>query len=123
MPGDAECQTSTYSAPPGPSQARRIYEFLNAARPVLLAFSAVEFLAEAANVWAGRIDVVAAEIPADPWDVAGAGALAAPSALLIRPDGNVAWVSEEGTGFSGLRDCLMAWRVPGRPWQLALRDL
>lgn len=94
------------------NEARRIYELLNAARPVLLAFSDVDALTEAADGWADRIDVVAAEAAADPWQVAGVGDVAAPSALLIRPDGYVAWVSEEGAGFSGLRECLTRWCGP-----------
>ena len=42
-----------------------------------------------------------------PWELPVLGAVAAPTAVLIRPDGHVAWVGE-GTD-TGLRDALSTW--------------
>ena len=39
------------------------------------------------------------------------GAVAAPTAVLIRPDGHVAWVGES-TGDVGLADALTTWFGP-----------
>jgi hypothetical protein len=44
------------------------------------------------------------------WELPALGAVAAPSAVLIRPDGHVAWVGE-GTD-QGLRDALTTWFGP-----------
>jgi hypothetical protein len=43
----------------------------------------------------------------DLWELPVLGAVAAPTAVLIRPDGYVAWVGD-GTD-TGLRDALTTW--------------
>ena len=41
------------------------------------------------------------------WELPALGAVAAPAAVLIRPDGYVAWVGEGSD--AGLRDALTTW--------------
>ena len=44
------------------------------------------------------------------WELPAVGVVTAPSAVLIRPDGHVAWVGD-GTD-TGLRDALTTWVGP-----------
>jgi 3-(3-hydroxy-phenyl)propionate hydroxylase len=44
------------------------------------------------------------------WELPAVGAVTAPAAVLIRPDGHVAWVGD-GTS-RGLADALTAWLGP-----------
>ena len=46
-----------------------------------------------------------------PWELPVLGEVAAPSAVLVRPDGYVAWVGDGGD--AGLRDALTRWFGPG----------
>lgn len=82
----------------------RVYELLHGAKPVLLN------LGEPGSVdvgaWAERVQLIDAAY-GGPWELPVLGAVPAPSAVLIRPDGYVAWVGE-GTG-TGLRDALTTW--------------
>jgi 2-polyprenyl-6-methoxyphenol hydroxylase-like FAD-dependent oxidoreductase len=55
-----------------------------------------------ADAWADRVDLVAAEPPGD-------GPLAAVGAVLIRPDGHVAWASPDGLDGSSLHTELHQW--------------
>src|SRR5262249_25591342 len=72
----------------------RLFTLLHDARPLLLDF--------AGNLGRGvRARYTGA------WELPLLGAVAAPSAVLIRPDGHVAWVGE-GTD-RGLRDALTTW--------------
>jgi 3-(3-hydroxy-phenyl)propionate hydroxylase len=48
--------------------------------------------------------------PTGPWELPVVGTVAAPHAVLIRPDGYVAWVGD-GTG-TGLSDALTTWFGP-----------
>jgi hypothetical protein len=50
--------------------------------------------------WADRVQLIDAEY-AGPWELPVLGAVTAPTAVLIRPDGYVAWVGTEPTS-----DCL-----------------
>ena len=59
--------------------------------------------------WAERVRWVNARYPAA-WELPVLGAVTAPSAVLIRPDGYVAWVGD-GTD-EGLRDALTTWFGP-----------
>ncbi len=67
----------------------RVFELLHEARPVLLNFG--EAGGVDAGLWADRVRVVDAEY-AVPWELPVLGVVAAPAAVLIRPDGYVAWV-------------------------------
>jgi 3-(3-hydroxy-phenyl)propionate hydroxylase len=45
-----------------------------------------------------------------PWELPALGAVSAPTAVLIRPDGHVAWVGEGSD--RGLADALTTWIGP-----------
>lgn len=85
----------------GPTRA---FTLLHEAQPVLLDFGGhADF---DLTRWADRVRVVGAECTGT-WELPAIGAVSAPSAVLIRPDGHVAWV---GTGtHAGLADALGTW--------------
>ncbi|HZO05287.1 MAG TPA: FAD-dependent monooxygenase [Solirubrobacterales bacterium] len=86
------------------------YSLLHRARPVLLDLGepgAIEI-----TPWADRVQLVEAEY-SGAWELPVVGAVAAPSAVLIRPDGHVAWVGD-GTA-NGLADALTTWFGPPNP--------
>ena len=85
----------------------RVFELLHAARPMLLSFGGAGGYDIAS--WADRVQRVDASY-AGAWDLPGVGAVPAPNAVLIRPDGHVAWVGD-GTDF-GLADALSTWFGP-----------
>jgi hypothetical protein len=64
---------------------------------------------DAAGPWGDRVPVVDATHDGA-WELPVLGEVDAPSAVLVRPDGHVAWVSQ-GTD-AGLRDALTAWFGP-----------
>jgi 2-polyprenyl-6-methoxyphenol hydroxylase-like FAD-dependent oxidoreductase len=82
----------------------RVFTLLHAAKPVLLNFG--EPGAFEITPWAERAQLVDAEY-VGAWDLPVLGEVPAPSAVLVRPDGYVAWVGE-GTD-AGLRDALATW--------------
>ena len=82
----------------------RVYELLHGAKPVLLNLGDPGGLDIAP--WIGRVQLVDASY-AGTWELPVLGAVSAPTAVLVRPDGHVAWVGE-GTD-SGLRDALRTW--------------
>lgn len=86
------------------SGPRRLFTLLHAARPVLLNLSDPDALDIAP--WADRVRWVNARYTGA-WQLPVVGEVAAPTAVLIRPDGYVAWVGQ-GTD-QGLRDALSAW--------------
>jgi len=59
--------------------------------------------------WAERVQLVNAS-SAGPWELPVLGQVSAPSAVLVRPDGHVAWVGEGSD--AGLRDALTTWFGP-----------
>jgi len=83
---------------------RRVFELLHHAEPVLLNLGEP-----------GRLELV--QRPdgvrlvdarySGPWELPVLGAVAAPAAVLIRPDGYVAWVGEDGQ--EGLPEALRTW--------------
>lgn len=86
----------------------RLFTLLHAARPVLV--NLVEPGAFAP--WAERVRVVDARYDGA-WELPVLGAVAAPGAVLIRPDGHVAWVGDESA--ERLSDALTLWcGEPGR---------
>ena len=89
---------------------RRVFTLLHAARPVLLNLGEPGALDIAP--WAGRVQCVDARYPGA-WELPVLGAVAAPAAVLIRPDGYVAWTGD-GTG-EGLRGALTTWFGPASP--------
>jgi flavin-dependent dehydrogenase len=86
------------------SGPRRVFGFLHAARPVLLQLGMPGAIDLAG--WADRVQRVDARYDGA-WQLPVLGAVAAPAAVLIRPDGHVAWVGE-GTD-RGLREALIMW--------------
>ncbi len=56
--------------------------------------------------WADRVQMIDAEY-GGPWELPVLGGVSAPAAVLIRPDGYVAWVGD-GTD-TGLRDAQTTW--------------
>ncbi len=87
-----------------PDGPRRVFTLLHDAKPVVLN------LGEPGGIditpWASRVQMIDAEY-VGPWELPVLGAVAAPTAVLIRPDGYVAWVGD-GTD-TGLRDALTTW--------------
>jgi 2-polyprenyl-6-methoxyphenol hydroxylase-like FAD-dependent oxidoreductase len=82
----------------------RVFTLLHEARPVLL--NLAEPGAFDITPWADRVQLIEAKYPGD-WELPALGRVAAPAALLIRPDGYVAWVGD-GTE-RGLREALATW--------------
>jgi 2-polyprenyl-6-methoxyphenol hydroxylase-like FAD-dependent oxidoreductase len=82
----------------------RVFTLLHNARPVLLN------LGEPGNFdiarWADRVQLVDAKYVGD-WELPVLGVVTAPSAVLIRPDGYVAWVGDRTQ--LGLADALTTW--------------
>ena len=74
----------------------RVFALMHAARPLLLSFGAA--IDDAPSVEQVRASYAGA------WDLPVIGAVAPPSAVLVRPDGYVAWAGEGGS--QGLRDAL-----------------
>ena len=89
------------------SGTRRVFTLLHDARPVLLDLGEPRAfdIAPAAD----RVKLVTARY-AGAWELPVLGAVAAPTAVLIRPDGYVAWVG--GGTDEGLRDALTTWFGP-----------
>ena len=82
----------------------RLYTLLHDAHPVLLNLG--EPWGLDISPWVGRVQAIDADYAGD-WELPVVGHVAAPTAVLIRPDGYVAWVGD-GTE-TGLRDALMTW--------------
>jgi 3-(3-hydroxy-phenyl)propionate hydroxylase len=86
---------------------RRVFTLLHDARPVLLNLGEPGALDIAP--WADRVQRIDARY-AGVWELPVLGAVAAPTAVLIRPDGHVAWVGDATD--QGLRDALATWFGP-----------
>ncbi|MBD8869905.1 FAD-dependent monooxygenase [Nocardioides sp. MJB4] len=82
---------------------RRAYDLLHEARPVLLDLGPGGL---DLGGWADRVRHVAAGCPG-PWELPGVGAVVAPHAVLVRPDGHVAWVGDGSP--TGLPEALTRW--------------
>jgi 2-polyprenyl-6-methoxyphenol hydroxylase-like FAD-dependent oxidoreductase len=90
-----------------PNGQLRVFTLLHDARPVLLNLGepgAFDF-----TPWADRVQVVDATY-AGAWELPALGAVTAPTAVLIRPDGHVAWVEDQTN--LGLPDALTTWFGP-----------
>ncbi len=85
----------------------RVFTLLHDARPVLLDLGTPGGLDIAP--WSDRVRLIDAE-HAGEWELPVLGSVAAPAAVLIRPDGYVAWVGQ-GTDV-GLADALTSWFGP-----------
>jgi 3-(3-hydroxy-phenyl)propionate hydroxylase len=82
----------------------RVYSLLHEAQPALLN------LADPGTIdiapWADRVRLVDARYTG-PWELPAIGVVNSPSAVLIRPDGHVAWVGQGAA--SGLAEALTLW--------------
>jgi 3-(3-hydroxy-phenyl)propionate hydroxylase len=87
----------------------RLFTLLHDARPVLLNLD--EPGAFDVTPWGDRLQLIDAGY-VGPWELPAIGAVSAPTAVAIRPDGHVAWVGEDRTG-RGLVDALTTWFGPG----------
>ena len=92
----------------------RVHELLHTARPVLLDLRGDAEVTAAAKGWADRVDLVEARSEDEHWPVPAVGDVTAPAALLIRPDGHVAWAASDGgtPGTAALRTALATWFGP-----------
>jgi len=86
------------------SGPRRVFSFLCKARPVLFELGAPQAIDIVP--WSDRVLYVAARY-AGKWELPVLGEVAAPAAVLVRPDGYIAWVGD-GTP-QGLTEALTAW--------------
>jgi 3-(3-hydroxy-phenyl)propionate hydroxylase len=86
---------------------RRVFTLLHGARPVLLNLG--EPGGFDITPWADRVPRVDAEYEGT-WELPALGPVAPPAAVLIRPDGYVAWVGDLTQ--PGLADALTAWFGP-----------
>jgi len=92
-----------------PSGTLRVFTLLHDAHAVLLNLGKPWGLD--VSPWAQRVLAIDGTYTGD-WELPDLGHVAAPAAVLIRPDGYVAWVGE-GTD-NGLREALTTWFGPPR---------
>jgi 2-polyprenyl-6-methoxyphenol hydroxylase-like FAD-dependent oxidoreductase len=90
-----------------PNGQLRVFTLLHDARPVLLDLGAPGGFD--ITPWADRVQSIDAEY-AGVWELPALGAVTAPTAVLIRPDGYVAWVGDRTQ--LGLADALTGWFGP-----------
>jgi 2-polyprenyl-6-methoxyphenol hydroxylase-like FAD-dependent oxidoreductase len=87
-----------------PNGQLRVFTLLHDARPVLLNLG--EPGGFDITPWADRVQLIDAKNAGD-WELPVLGQVAAPAAVLIRPDGYIAWVGDGAD--TGLRDALTTW--------------
>jgi hypothetical protein len=88
----------------------RVFDLLRDARPLLLNFGNPDLID--IESWVDRVRVVSAKHVAR-CVLPVLGAVSEPPAVLIRPDGHVAWVGAETD--PALRDALATWVGPPAP--------
>jgi 3-(3-hydroxy-phenyl)propionate hydroxylase len=82
----------------------RVFTLLHEGRPLLLNVAEADSLE--IGPWADRVRSFQASYDGT-WELPALGEVAAPTAVLVRPDGYVAWVGESTD--TGLHDALTAW--------------
>ena len=87
--------------------AQRVFTLLHDARPVLLNLG--EPGGFDITPWTDRVHLIDAK-HVGTWELPAIGTVTAPSAILIRPDGYVAWVGD--LTHQGLHDALATWFGP-----------
>jgi hypothetical protein len=86
---------------------RRVYTLLHNARPVLLNLGEPGGLD--ITPWSDRVQLIDARYDGT-WELPAIGAVKSPTAVLIRPDGYVAWVGDQTQ--AGLVEALTTWFGP-----------
>jgi hypothetical protein len=81
-----------------------VFELLHDARPLLLNLGQPGDLD--ITPWADRVQLIDASYTGE-WELPVLGVVSAPTAVLIRPDGYVAWVGDGAD--LGLGDALATW--------------
>ena len=89
---------------------QRVFTLLHRARPLLLNLG--EPGGFDITPWADRVRLIDAEY-VGLWELPALGAVPAPTAVLVRPDGYVAWVGDPSD--LGLSDALTTWFGPPGP--------
>jgi len=87
----------------------RVFTLLHAAQPVLLNLGQLGGLDM--TPWSDRVQLIDAEY-VGVWELPVLGVVTAPAAVLIRPDGYVAWVGDQTQ--MGLAEALTTWFGEGR---------
>ena len=96
----------------------RVFTLLHTARPVLLNLGEPgAFDTSDIKLWTDRVQFIDAEYTGT-WELPVLGTVAAPDAVLIRPDGHVAWAGDAADASRpGLREALTTWFGPaGAQW-------
>lgn len=88
-------------------QKLKLFTLLHGARGVLLDFGKAGRID--ITPWTNRISIVDATND-EAWELPAIGRVAAPGAVLVRPDGHVAWVGDDSQ--HGLEDALTRWFGP-----------
>jgi 3-(3-hydroxy-phenyl)propionate hydroxylase len=88
----------------------RVFSLLRDGLPVLVNFGEPGSLA--ISGWSNRVQVLDARYDGA-WDLPGVGTVEAPAAVLVRPDGYVAWAGDSGQ--EGLARALTTWFGPASP--------
>jgi 2-polyprenyl-6-methoxyphenol hydroxylase-like FAD-dependent oxidoreductase len=83
-----------------------VFALMHEARPMLINFGRSGVLASTTAPWTDRVRTVDAECRGA-WELPVIGTVIAPAAVLMRPDGYVAWVGEGSD--AGLVDALTRW--------------
>jgi 3-(3-hydroxy-phenyl)propionate hydroxylase len=86
-----------------PDGALRVFELMHDARPILLDLGGPDV---DITPWGSRVRTVNAKCTGK-WNLPVFGVVPTPTAVLIRPDGHVAWVGEHTN--SGLTEALTTW--------------
>jgi hypothetical protein len=82
----------------------RVYALLHDARPLLVNLGATK--PDTLAPWADRVRLCTG-VHHGPWEIPVLGSIPPPLAMLIRPDGHVAWVGEIGD--ATLAEALAKW--------------
>jgi hypothetical protein len=85
----------------------RVFSLLHKARAVLINFG--EPGSSDLTPWTDRVQVIDASY-AGPWELPALGPATAPTGVLVRPDGHVAWVGDLNQ--PALADVLTTWFGP-----------